>query len=102
MVKQPVHVALAMLALALGSFGCDPPPELSDERQYHLRIDLGQPLGLQSHHALVGSTFFFEVVEPVGGEVDRDGGGIGSSRIPATRVRPIPTSSRSWAPIAGR
>lgn len=76
MVKQPVHVASAMLALALLSFGCDPPPEVSDELQYELINDLGSPLGFHGHHALVGSVFKLEIVDAIGGEVDRDQGGL--------------------------
>jgi MYXO-CTERM domain-containing protein len=85
MVKQPLHVAAAMLALALVSFGCDPSDEYSDNGQYVLHNDLGSPLGLLSHHALVGSTFTLEVVEVVGAvgvvgavdtELDPEGGGI--------------------------
>jgi MYXO-CTERM domain-containing protein len=75
MVKQPVHVASAMLALALASFGCDP-PEVSDENQYLVNPGLMKPLGSHSHHVLVGSTFRFEVVSVVEGEVDGDGGGL--------------------------
>ena len=56
-----------MLALAVVSFGCDPAPELSDEKQYTLRIDLGRPLGSQSHYALVGSTFTLSVADAVAG-----------------------------------
>src|SRR5690242_9804440 len=75
MVKQPVHLAAAMLALALASFGCDPPVEISDEGQYHLHNDLGSPLGLQSHYALVGSMFTLEVAGVAVGEPDPDQGG---------------------------
>lgn len=75
MVKQPVRTAAALLAFGLSSFGCDPVPEYSDEGQYVLDIHLGQPLGLHSHHALVGSTIELEVVDAIGGEVDEENGG---------------------------
>jgi MYXO-CTERM domain-containing protein len=76
MVKQPVHVFAAMLALALASFGCDP-PEVSDENQYLVNPGLMKPLGSHSHHVLVGSTFRFHVVSVVEheGEVDEENGG---------------------------
>jgi MYXO-CTERM domain-containing protein len=75
MVKQPIHVASAMLALALASFGCDP-LESTDENQYGVDITLERPLGSHGHHVLVGSTFRLDV-ESVRGELDRDGGGLG-------------------------
>jgi MYXO-CTERM domain-containing protein len=77
MVNQPIHVASAMLALALASFGCDP-LEATDENQYLVDITLDRPFGSDSRSVLVGSTFQLHVQGVSGpGEVDEDAGGLG-------------------------
>src|SRR5690554_4686199 len=67
---------IILVALAWPLFACDP-PELSDNEQYWLDIDLSNHLGVDSRRVLVGSRFDVTIKElAVEDTVDRDAGGL--------------------------